>query len=386
MTANVKPQTVNTKVLYLHKRYISQNQQKEQRIENSPIEKLPIYVALSLKPLPRVLLAGVVTALILCIGLVTLLSDNRQVGLNGVGMLTSPGHNHQANNAKNKQVLGASDAASNFLLTVNIPGMFSKPVTFLDTVTMQKGLSVAGVSQLSGGVTTSNADITAGSGKVTASNLLYGIVAGSNISISGNKQNPTISATVTSGVNSINGTSGAVSLSQGSGISLNGLTISNSGVLSVGGTTGAVTLGAGGGISVSGTTITNTDLGSSQDIFKNFTIGGNTITAGSNSDTINFAAGSGISLTGDTGSKTITITSNSSGTLSGLTTNGVLYATTATNATSTNPGTTGTVLHGITNGAPVFSSVDLTSDVANILPLANGGTGIGTINPTNGRY
>ena len=99
---------------------------------------------------------------------------------------------------------------------------------------------------------------------------------------------------------------------------------------------------------------------------------------------MNFAAGSGITVTGDSGSNTITITSNSSGTLSGLTANGVLYATDASDATSTNPGTTGEVLHGITNGAPVFSAVDLTADVTNELPTGNGGTGVGAT-PTNGQ-
>ena len=320
--------------------------------------------------------SGVITILILFVGAVFWQHSGNSV--------LSLGMKAPQNTNMKEAVLGTNDAAPLFQLNVNLPTFFSAPVAFLDSVSIQKGLSVTGESQLNGGVTTNNADITAGSGKVTASNLLYSIVAGSNISITGNKQNPTISATVTGGVSSVDGTQGAVSLAQGSGISLNGLTISNSGVLSVGGTSGAVTLGAGGGISVSGTTITNTDLGSSQDIFKNFTIGGDTITAGSNNDTVNFAAGSGISLVGDPGSKTITITSNSSGTLSGLTVNGVLYGTTSTNATSTNAGTTGEVLHGITNGAPVFSAVDLTADVANILPLGNGGTGIGTTNPTNG--
>src|SRR5207253_2041275 len=115
--------------------------------------------------------------------------------------------------------------------------------------------------------------------------------------------------------------------------------------LSLQGQTGDITFTAGSGIDVSGTTITNTDAGSAQNIFKTFSINGTDITAGSNNDTINFAAGSGISLTGDPGAKTITITSNSSGSFSGLTTNGVLYADTPNSATSTSPGDTGTVLH-----------------------------------------
>lgn len=210
--------------------------------------------------------SGVITILILFVGAVFWQHSGNSV--------LSLGMKAPQNTNMKEAVLGTNDAAPLFQLNVNLPTFFSAPVAFLDSVSIQKGLSVTGESQLNGGVTTNNADITAGSGKVTASNLLYSIVAGSNISITGNKQNPTISATVTGGVSSVDGTQGAVSLAQGSGISLNGLTISNSGVLSVGGTSGAVTLGAGGGISVSGTTITNTDLGSSQDIFKNFTIGG----------------------------------------------------------------------------------------------------------------
>ena len=370
----VVPQVNSPQIDYM---YLKTSQLQEDKVESNPIRILSNPFKKQVRPFTNVIFTGAIVGIILCIGAVILVSGNSKKGIISDQIF-------QPNSANYKHVLGANDAVPSFQLNVNLPAIFGNPVTFLDTVSIQKGLTVSGESQLNGGVTTNNADITAGSGKVTASNLLYSIVAGSNISITGNKQNPTISATVTGGVSSVDGTQGAVSLAQGSGISLNGLTISNSGVLSVGGTSGAVTLGAGGGISVSGTTITNTDLGSSQDIFKNFTIGGDTITAGSNNDTVNFAAGSGISLVGDPGSKTITITSNSSGTLSGLTVNGVLYGTTSTNATSTNAGTTGEVLHGITNGAPVFSAVDLTADVANILPLGNGGTGIGTTNPTNG--
>ncbi|HYD35102.1 MAG TPA: tail fiber domain-containing protein [Vitreimonas sp.] len=57
---------------------------------------------------------------------------------------------------------------------------------------------------------------------------------------------------------------------------------------------------AGSGISVSGTqdvTISATDLGSSQQIFKNIKVNSDTITAGSNNDTVTFKDGTGISLT-----------------------------------------------------------------------------------------
>ena len=61
-------------------------------------------------------------------------------------------------------------------------------------------------------------------------------------------------------------------------------------------------------------TITNTDLGSSQNIFKNVVVGATTIAADSNDDTLTFAAGSGISLSAASTSDTITI--DNSGVLS----------------------------------------------------------------------
>jgi hypothetical protein len=61
-------------------------------------------------------------------------------------------------------------------------------------------------------------------------------------------------------------------------------------------------------------TVTNTDLGSSQNIFKNVVVGATTIVADQNDDTLTFAAGSGISLTAASTSDTITI--DNSGVLS----------------------------------------------------------------------
>lgn len=47
-----------------------------------------------------------------------------------------------------------------------------------------------------------------------------------------------------------------------------------------------------------------------------------------------------------------------------------------------NQGTTSTVLHGNASGNPSFSAVSLTSDVANILPVLNGGTGVASATGT----
>jgi len=73
----------------------------------------------------------------------------------------------------------------------------------------------------------------------------------------------------------------------------------------------AVTGGTGISASYAGTsnilTITNTDLGSSQNIFKNVVVGATTIVADQNDDTLTFTAGSGIGLTAASTSDTITI-------------------------------------------------------------------------------
>jgi hypothetical protein len=102
-----------------------------------------------------------------------------------------------------------------------------------------------------------------------------------------------------------------VSLSAGTGISTSGtypsFTITNTAPDQT------VVLTAGTGITTSGTypnfTITNSDRGSSQNIFKNIAVSGqSTIVADSNDDTLTVASGTGISLTTNATSDTLTIT------------------------------------------------------------------------------
>ena len=58
-------------------------------------------------------------------------------------------------------------------------------------------------------------------------------------------------------------------------------------------------------------TVLNTDLGSSQNIFKNFAVAGqSTVIADSNNDTLTFIAGTGIQLTANNITDTITITNS----------------------------------------------------------------------------
>jgi len=102
-----------------------------------------------------------------------------------------------------------------------------------------------------------------------------------------------------------------VSLSAGTGISTSGtypsFTITNTLPDQT------VVLNAGTGITTSGTypnfTITNSDRGSSQNIFKNIAVAGqSTIIADSNDDTLTVASGTGISLATNATSDTLTIT------------------------------------------------------------------------------
>src|SRR5581483_7554464 len=104
---------------------------------------------------------------------------------------------------------------------------------------------VNGKTILNQGLTTNNHDINAGTGKVTASNVIYGLKAGTGITISGG-QTPTISATASSsGVLSLQGSTGALQLAAGSDISISGLNIADTSTLATvvarGGCSGCVT-------------------------------------------------------------------------------------------------------------------------------------------------
>jgi hypothetical protein len=125
------------------------------------------------------------------------------------------------------------------------------------------------------------------------------------------------------GVTSLAGKTGELKLEGGTGITIDGLKISNAGMTS---------LSSGTGITVSGSTITNSDLGSSQNIFKTISVlGQDDIVAGSNTDTLTFAAGTGITLTTD--STDLTISSNDPSVAGGWTHVGTdIYLTTSTDS------------------------------------------------------
>lgn len=92
----------------------------------------------------------------------------------------------------------------------------------------------------------------------------------------------------------------AISITNGAG----SITINNSGVTSAVAGTGITVSGATGAV-----TITNSDRGSSQNIFKNIAVSGqSTIVAANNNDTLNFAGGTGITITTNATTDTVTIT------------------------------------------------------------------------------
>jgi hypothetical protein len=107
-------------------------------------------------------------------------------------------------------------------------------------------------------------------------------------------------------------------LTAGTGVSVtNGagsITIANTGVTSAVAGTGITVSGATGAV-----TVTNSDRGSSQNIFKNVAVAGQTtIVADGNDDTLTIAAGTGITLTTNATTDTLTIT-GTGGTVTGVT-------------------------------------------------------------------
>src|SRR3989344_4344221 len=107
-------------------------------------------------------------------------------------------------------VLAAAIGDSNFQLSVNVPARFNDVATF------------------SAGLSTNNQDIDAGTGSLTASNVLYDLTAGTGITITAG-QTPTIAS---SGVLSIGGATGAVTLTAGTDITISDTTITNKSTLS----------------------------------------------------------------------------------------------------------------------------------------------------------
>ena len=234
-------------------------------------------------------------------------------------------------------------------------------------VILNNGLSVNGSTILNGNTAVENTLKV--KDNLTAPNILYGINAGQNITITGNLQNPTISANLTG--------------------------VLNSGVTSLGGVSGTITLGS--GISLTNNILSNSEPGTSQNMFKNINANGTTFAAGSNNDTLTFTPGGGISFTTDTANKKITISSNSYSP-SGLIDNGVLYANGSSAIVSLSPGSSGLILQSngsgsppswvpISGATPSFANITTGTNTGASMLVGSGAnldvTGTGTINATS---
>src|SRR5207302_6884973 len=87
----------------------------------------------------------------------------------------------------------------------------------LNNVQIQGGLVTEGVGQFNSGIVTNGSNIDVGNGAIKASNIVYGLVQGTGISV-GTGQSPLITNT---GVLSLQNQAGALSLTAGSGIGIN---------------------------------------------------------------------------------------------------------------------------------------------------------------------
>jgi hypothetical protein len=122
-------------------------------------------------------------------------------------------------------------------------------------------------------------------------------------------------------------------MSGGGAVSLGGsVTVTNAGVTSNVAGTGITVSGGTGAV-----TITNSDLGSSQFIFKNFAVAGQTtVAADTNNDTLTLAAGSNVTITTNATTDTITIASTDTNTTytagAGLTLTGTEFTHTDTSS------------------------------------------------------
>lgn len=131
-------------------------------------------------------------------------------------------------------------------------------------------------------------------------------------------------ASTTSQLTVTSGTSGSVSLALdiATTVTNGGTGLVTSDLLFdyiAGGTASVTSIIAGTGISVSSATgavtVTNTDLGSSQNIFKNFAVAGqSTVVADTNNDTLTLVAGTNVTITTDALTDTITIASTDTNT------------------------------------------------------------------------
>ncbi|MBP9690661.1 MerR family DNA-binding transcriptional regulator, partial [Candidatus Woesebacteria bacterium] len=186
----------------------------------------------------RIILAGMV--LILLVGGVLAFQfapkDKSEDHVQGSATSTeSDGEDSQTSgSSQNKNVLAAETERRLRSITSNISWKFRSQVEIQE-------LQVEGLSVFLDDIDATGQNLTLGSGRLTASNVIYSLGVGDGLSLTGTTQNPVVSNT---GVLSINGVTGSVAFTEGSGIAIDGTTIQNSGVLTLKGTGNQVEVSA----------------------------------------------------------------------------------------------------------------------------------------------
>ncbi|HLD01259.1 MAG TPA: MerR family transcriptional regulator, partial [Patescibacteria group bacterium] len=129
-------------------------------------------------------------------------------------------------------VLAARKAVPDFFFRVSVPTNLEQGINIVGDI------NATGSAIFYSGLSTNNQDINAGTGSVFAANIpeffLTGVSAGTGIGVTEGGTSPTISNT---GVLSLQGSTGALTLTAGSGISLDGLKITNTNTAASGVTT-----------------------------------------------------------------------------------------------------------------------------------------------------
>ncbi|HWY78770.1 MAG TPA: hypothetical protein VNW29_00260, partial [Candidatus Sulfotelmatobacter sp.] len=220
--------------------------------------------------------------------------------------------NSQAESISSPNVLGSQTSKLKLIGRI----IFRLPVVLSDQVSVGSDLHVDGKGVFKG--------------NITAPNIIYDIKGGNNVSIGGDKQTPTISVELPALVTSFQGQTGQISLNAGSGIAINGTSISSSETLA--------TIAAKGGC---------TACVLAPDIAQNLTISGAGQVAAE-------SIKSGIITTGVGGTGLTTYN-----------TGDLLYAQSSNTLASLPIGTSNGQILEINNGLPVWSSISLTSSGTN---------------------
>ncbi len=237
-------------------------------------------------------------------------------------------------------------AGSNVTITGTYPSFTIASTDTNTTYTASTGLSLTGTAfSIDSSVVTLSGAQTLTNKTINASQLVDASVTNAKLA--------NTSVTVTAGT----GMSGGGAVALGSSV-----TLTNAGVTSnVAGTGISVDQGTG------AVTITNSDRGSSQNIFKNIAVAGQTtVVADTNDDTLTLAAGSNVTITTNASTDTITIAATDTNTTYSAGTGITLTGTTFSNAgvTSITAGT-GISVNASTGGVTITNSINNTNQLTN---------------------